>query len=83
MGLKEVFKGEQSLGSWLTGQDPKTADVFADFEMVDTVREELQNIASQIVENARGELRINEGFYQELLDLQDSIAKDNNVNKEI
>ena len=53
MSLLDVFSGRQSFGSWLTGRDPKEADVYANYDKVSEVSEALRNISKNQVTTAQ------------------------------
>ena len=48
MGLGEVFRGEQTLGAWLTGRDVKEQDLYVDIPKAESTIDEINNIANTV-----------------------------------
>ena len=48
MGFGDVLRGEQSLGSWLTGRDVKEQDLYVDIDKAEATIDEVNNIANSI-----------------------------------
>ena len=53
MSLKDVFSGQQSFWSWLTGRDSKEADIYANYDKVEEVVSKLRNISKNEVATAQ------------------------------
>ncbi|MBP5679376.1 MAG: hypothetical protein J6X28_06095 [Bacilli bacterium] len=53
MSLLDVFSGRQSFSSWLTGRDPKEADVYANYQNVAIVSGAINEIATTQVKTAQ------------------------------
>ena len=53
MSLIDVFQGKQSLLGWITGRDPKEADVYANYDKVQTTSDNIRSIAKNQVLTAQ------------------------------